>query len=131
MKSVADSLMSIIMLCRFVYIDTAMIRYISILLLSLFSFVMPVCTFAENEAAEEEKAKIDPKSIIFEHLGDGYGWEVPFNHHKRFPLPVIVIGTDGLHVFSSARVTHGQVYKDGDATFMIAGKDSDHHGKIV
>ena len=40
--------------------------------------------------------KLDPKEIIFEHLGDGYGWEVPFNHHKRIPLPVIVFGSDGL-----------------------------------
>lgn len=78
-----------------------------------------------------EEGKIDPKEIIFEHLGDGYGWEVPFNHHKRIPLPVIVYGSDGFHVFSSARVTDGQTYQDGNATFKIADKNSEHKGKIV
>lgn len=83
---------------------------------------------ATEEAAEQEKP--DLKETIFEHLGDGYGWEVPFNHHKRIPLPVIVWGKDGLHVFSSSRVTHGDVYTDGNASFMIA-KDGDYKGKIV
>lgn len=84
------------------------------------------------EAAESEghQEKPDLKEIIFEHLGDGYGWEVPFNHHKRIPLPVIVWGKDGLHVFSSSRVTDGASYVDGDATFRIA-TEGDYKGKIV
>lgn len=81
-----------------------------------------------EEATEEEKPNL--KEIIFEHLGDGYGWEVPFNHHKRIPLPVIVWGKDGLHVFSSARVTHGDTYVDGNASFKIA-TEGDYKGKIV
>lgn len=80
-----------------------------------------------KEAGEE---KLDIKETIFEHLGDGYGWEVPFNHHKRIPLPIIVWGKDGLHVFSSSRVTHGEVYQDGNATFKIA-TEGDHKGKLV
>ncbi len=72
----------------------------------------------------------DLKETIFEHLGDGYGWEVPFNHHKRIPLPIIIWGKDGLHVFSSSKVTHGDVYHDGNAVFMIA-KDGDYKGKLV
>ena len=83
------------------------------------------------EKSEDVEKKLDPKEIIFEHLGDGYGWEVPFNHHKRIPLPVIVFGKDGLHIFSSSRVAHGQTYKDGNAKFKIAGKDSPYKGKIV
>ena len=83
------------------------------------------------EKSEDVEKKLDPKEIIFEHLGDGYGWEVPFNHHKRIPLPVIVFGKDGLHIFSSSRVSHGQTYKDGNAEFKIAGKDSPYKGKIV
>lgn len=83
---------------------------------------------ATEKAAEEEKPNL--KEVIFEHLGDGYGWEVPFNHHKRIPLPVIVWGKDGLHVFSSSRVTHGQTYADGNATFRIA-TEGDCKGKIV
>lgn len=84
-----------------------------------------------SAGGEGEDGKINPKEIIFEHLGDGYGWEVPFDHHHRIPLPVIVIGTDGLHVFSSARITGGQTYRDGNAEFKIAGRDSDHKGKVV
>ena len=75
--------------------------------------------------------KLDPKEIIFEHLGDGYGWEVPFNHHKRIPLPVIVFGSDGLHIFSSSHITGGKEYIDGNTTFKLAGKDSDFKGKVI
>lgn len=86
---------------------------------------------ALDEVAEEtDEHKFDIKETIFEHLGDGYGWEVPFNHHKRIPLPVIVWGKDGLHIFSSSRVTHGEEYVDGDATFKIA-TEGDYKGKLV
>lgn len=107
-----------------------MLRYISILILSIVASVLPVRTFASDHDKEGD-GNIDPKEIIFEHLGDGYGWEVPFNHHKRIPLPIIVFASDGLHVFSSARVTDGQVYKDGDVSFMIAPKSSKNKGKVV
>lgn len=82
------------------------------------------------EAGNAEKS-INVKEIIFEHLGDGYGWEVPFNHHKRIPLPVIVRGTDGSwHVFSSDRVTHGEDYTDNGVTYRIA-KAGEYKNKIV
>ncbi|MDE5641976.1 MAG: F0F1 ATP synthase subunit A [Muribaculaceae bacterium] len=81
--------------------------------------------------ADEAAHKLDPKDIIFEHLGDAYGWEVPFDHHHRIPLPVIVWVSDGLHVFSSSRVTDGQTYHDGDLSFRIAGHDSPYKGKVV
>lgn len=84
---------------------------------------------AEGDDIAQEK-KIDPKEIIFEHLGDRYGWEVPFCHHKSIPLPVIVFGSDGLHIFSSERVAHGKEYVDGDKTFRIAA-EGDFKGKIV
>ncbi|WP_290396084.1 F0F1 ATP synthase subunit A [uncultured Duncaniella sp.] len=85
-----------------------------------------------HEADSQEKSEaVDAQGIIFEHLGDRYGWEVPFNHHKSIPLPVIVWGSDGLHVFSSARVDHGKEYRDGSALFRIAGKDSPYKGKVV
>lgn len=84
-----------------------------------------------NEASSHDDGKLDPKEIIFEHLGDAYGWEVPFNHHKRIPLPVIVFGSDGLHIFSSSRITDGEEYVDGNTTFKLAGKDSDFKGKVI
>ena len=117
-------------------------KVVNILLLMVLTFAMgmPVAVRAEQapdaeqqrtaEVEEGEKA-INPKKIIFEHLGDGYGWEVPFNHHKRMPLPVIVYGKDGFHCFMSSRIAHGQTYRDGNAEFRIAGEDSPYHGKVV
>lgn len=109
-----------------------MTRYISILIVALTAiFAMPAPAYASEHDESGESSKINPKEIIFEHLGDGYGWEVPFDHHHRIPLPVIVFGSDGLHVFSSGRVTGGREYTDGNATFKIAGKDSPYKGKVV
>lgn len=85
---------------------------------------------AEAAETEAEDGPLDIKETIFEHLGDGYGWEVPFNHHKRIPLPIIVWGSDGLHCFMSSRVAHGETYKDGNASFRIA-TEGDYKGKLV
>lgn len=108
------------------------------LVMLLIASVMPIAasqpenSSVEKSAAEQEKSKQpDSKKIIFEHLSDAYGWEVPFNHHKRIPLPIIVFGKDGLHCFLSSRLEHGAVYKDGNATFTIAGEKSPYKGKVV
>ncbi len=98
--------------------------------LAVIALLLPVSAFA-SDSSEEKSGKVDAQGIIFDHLGDGYGWEVPFNHHKRIPLPVIVFGSDGLHVFSSSCIQDGKVYTDGNATFRVAGKDSKYKGKIV
>ena len=116
-----------------------MSRYLHILIIALTMLAAPSAAMAapeiparDEQSVKTEEKKINPKEIIFDHLGDGYGWEVPFNHHKRLPLPVIVWDSKGgLHVFSSSRIDHGQEYRDGESTFKIAGKDSDHKGKIV
>ena len=85
-----------------------------------------------NAAAHEEEKGIDPKKIIFEHLGDRYGWEVPFCHSLSIPLPVIVWSSTGLHVFSSSKIEHGAEYKAADGSlFKVAGEDSDYKGKVV
>lgn len=97
---------------------------------ALIALVFPLVAAAAGHEAEGEGG-VNPKEIIFEHLGDGYGWEVPFNHHVRIPLPVIVWGTDGLHVFSSSKLEAGKEYVDGNATFKLAGKDSEYKGKVV
>ena len=73
-----------------------------------------------------EKHELNSKETIFEHLGDAYGWEVPFNHHARIPLPVIVKGDDGWHCFMSNRITNGETY-DG---YRISDSE-EHHGKVV
>ncbi len=124
--------------------DMKITKFLTLILLTV-AFMVPAVSYAESNSgsakgaaedpvvkkAEESEKKFDPKEIIFEHLGDGYGWEVPFNHHKRIPLPIIVFGKDGLHCFLSSRVAHGHVYRDGDATFKIAGEDSPYKGKVV
>ncbi len=101
-----------------------------IFLLSLVCAVLlaPARVMASGNESEQGEKKINPKEIIFEHLGDGYGWEVPFCHDKRIPLPVIVRDYEGhWHLFSSSRIQHGQEY-DG---FKLGGKDSEWHGKVV
>lgn len=68
----------------------------------------------------------DAKEVIYEHLGDAYGWEIPFNHDLRIPLPIIAKGEDGWHCFMSNKVTDGQTY-DG---FKIP-HEGDYKGKLV
>lgn len=68
-----------------------------------------------------ESEKLDVKEQIFHHLGDGYGWEVPFSHVYRIPLPVIVRAEDGKwFCFSSAKLTEVVVCKDEET-----GKESE------
>lgn len=81
---------------------------------------------AAHHSAQGHSAELNPKEVIFEHLGDAYGWEVPFSHSVRIPLPIIVIGNDGMHCFMSSKIADGQVY-DG---FKIA-TDGDYKGKVV
>lgn len=54
----------------------------------------------------EQEENVDVKETIFHHLGDGYGWEVPFMHIYRIPLPVIIKAQDGKwFCFSSSKLT--------------------------
>lgn len=117
-----------------------MSRFLKILVLSIMTLaILPATTAAaadkadasEKAEGQENKQGFDPKEQIFEHLGDAYGWEVPFNHHVRIPLPIIVNASDGWHFFLSSRIEHGRVYKDGNAEFKIAGEDSPNKGKVV
>ena len=82
------------------------------------------------EAAHHSDGKmheVDPQEIIFEHLGDSYGWEVPFSHSKRIPLPIIVRAQDGSwHAFMSSKLQDGAQH-DG---FQIA-RGGDYNNKVV
>ena len=85
--------------------------------------------FIENARHHKDEAnhEVNAKEIIFEHLGDAYGWEVPFNHSKRIPLPIIVRDKDGgWHAFLSSRITGGETYEG----FKIAAEGA-HKGKVV
>jgi len=84
-------------------------------------------TDAARHSHEGEAGMPAVKEIIFEHLGDSYGWEVPFSHSKRIPLPVIVRANDGSwHVFSSGRVTSGDTFEG----FKIA-HEGNYNNKVV
>ena len=126
--------MSTRMLYPFVFTDI-MNKRISVFLLSLFTAVAVSVSFGapsalqkeedkihqEEAAAHEEEDKLDVKEVIFHHLGDGYGWEVPFSHVYRIPLPVIVRAEDGTwHSFSSGKLTEVEVIKD-----LKTGKESE------
>lgn len=103
------------------------------LILTLLASVLMLAfpAYASESAEEASSGKVDPKEIIFEHLGDAYGWEVPFDHHHRIPLPIIVMADGEFHCFSSARLEHGHEYADGNATFTISEVDSMYPGKVV
>ena len=104
------------------------------------------------KAADKEEGGVDVKETIFHHLGDGYGWEVPFSNIYRIPLPVIVRAEDGKwFVFSSSRLSEieevedpesGKLMKESEPVIYEAEKDgktylfyqphvSEHAGKVV
>ena len=101
---------------------------------------------------QEEEENVDVKETIFHHLGDGYGWEVPFFHIYRIPLPVIVRAEDGKwFCFSSAKLTEvvavedmenghvkeflvpviHQEVKDGKTYSFAIAHISNHKNKVV
>ena len=124
-----------------------MSKRLSILMFLLAILVAaPFRGYAEGGESHAEEENLDVKEIIFDHLGDGYGWEVPFAHAYRIPLPVIVRAEDGKwFCFSSSSLTkleekHGEMHsepviktisRDGtDYSFVIAHISS-HKDKVV
>ncbi len=114
--------------------------------------MVPGKALASSGGGHEEKGELDVKEIIFEHLGDGYGWEVPFSHNHRIPLPVIVKAEDGKwFCFSSGSLTEfisvedeatgmkeehlvpviKKVTRDGKDYEFIIAKVSSHKNKVV
>ena len=112
-------------------------------------FGLPSAAMASDS---HEDGGLDVKEIIFEHLGDGYGWEVPFCHAYRIPLPVIVKAEDGKWFsFSSGSLTDvvvvedeetgkkemhlvpviKKVERDGKTYEFIIAKVSSHKDKVV
>ena len=102
-------------------IITAVVALVIVLLMG-----MGYKSAADHRAHSGTDGSFNVKETIFEHLGDTYGWEVPFNHDKSIPLPVIVWGKDGLHCFMSNRISGGETY-DG---FKISTSEQ-YHGKVV
>lgn len=93
-------------------------KRIKILLTALLSilFLMPQIA----RASEENGEGLDVKGVLFHHLGDGYGWEVPFSHVYRIPLPVIVRAEDGKWIcFSSSRLTRLEEVEESDGKIKM------------
>ena len=83
------------------------IAYIVAFLLTVFSFPLS----AQEKADGEGEKAFDPKETIFEHLLDGYGWELPFSHEHKIPLPVIVRDYKGdWKIFGSHRLELMKVF---------------------
>ncbi|MEG1737191.1 MAG: F0F1 ATP synthase subunit A [Odoribacter sp.] len=73
---------------------------------------------------EEAKEPFNPQELIFEHLGDEYGWNIA---KWTIPLPVMVWDeAGGFHCFSSARLGGGAVYEG----FYMA-EEGEYAGKVV
>ena len=120
--------------------------------LALLLALVAAFPFAMSASGHDDGGELDVKEIIFEHLGDGYGWEVPFEHVYRIPLPVIVKSEDGKwFCFSSDDLTEIEVTenketgkvtkhlvpvvkiikKDGKEYRFTLAKEGDHKDKVV
>ena len=117
-----------VMLSPFAYIKMKNLKLILALASMLVALLLPARALAS--ASSEGEGGFNPKEIIFEHLGDGYGWEVPFDHHHRIPLPVMVWAQDGsFHCFSSSHVNNHAVYVDGDYSWQVPA-EGDNKDKV-
>ena len=101
---------------------------LSLLAVFVMAFAMMLPSSAQAAEGGEKEAPLDVKGIMFEHLGDAYGWEVPFSHTNRIPLPVIVRAEDGSwHCFSSGDLTQ-HVEHDGHKALEPVVKSIDKNG---
>lgn len=124
-------------------------KKISIVLAILALLIMSPVKAAASGSGE---GGVNVKEIMFHHLGDGYGWEVPFSHTYRIPLPVIVRAEDGKWIcFSSSRLTELEeetdpatgktkveavprivnIDKDGKTYSFLLAHVSKHSNKVV
>jgi F-type H+-transporting ATPase subunit a len=88
------------------------------------AFLAVSCSGKAEREGGEESARFEPKKVIFEHLGDEYGWNV---EHAHIPLPVIVRGEGGgWHLFSSARLLNGGAWEG----FRLS-HEGKYAGKVV
>ena len=74
------------------------------------------------------ESSLDMEEYLFGHISDAYEWHIATvnGKHISIPLPCIIID-NGIHVFSSSRLEHGESYEG----YCIAPKGQAHEGKIV
>jgi len=84
----------------------------------------------EVEEKPESKEKFKASTFILEHIADSHEWHILTNKNGEsvaIYLPVIVYSKEsGLNIFSSKRLSHGQVYKG----FKLE-EEGDLKGRIV
>jgi F-type H+-transporting ATPase subunit a len=101
-----------------------LMRKIGLTILMLFFLI----SYSPLKAETRESAP-NTKELIFEHIGDAYGWHITTIGETTigFNLPVFVYSKEkGWFLFSSGKVHDGEIY-DG---FYIA-KEGKYSGKIV
>lgn len=54
--------------------------------LALLLALVAAFPFAMSASGHDDGGELDVKEIIFEHLGDGYGWEVPLRMSIVYPF---------------------------------------------
>lgn len=80
--------------------------------------------FSLRAEENQQEGKFNVKDVIFEHLVDGYSWELPFSHEYHISLPVIVKDNKGeWHFFSSKHLDNGNTHKG----FYIAHEGDNIH----
>lgn len=78
---------------------------------------------AEAVGAEEHE-EIDVNELVFGHIGDSYSW--PITESIQIPLPCLVKGDTGWHLFLSSRLKDGQSYEG-----FYLSEEGELKGKIV
>lgn len=102
------------------------------ILVTLVVAALPLRAASAQEGEKSSEEDMNLQEIIFEHLGDAHGWEVPFSHEHRIPLPIIVNDSNGgWHLFSSSRVTGGETYDAGNGAVYRIASEGDNSGKVV
>jgi F-type H+-transporting ATPase subunit a len=80
---------------------------------------------AATEAHGDDHAKkeFNAGELIMEHIGDSHDWHLW--GHTHLPLPVILKTPNGLEVFSSAHLAHGEQHEGAFGTYAL-----DHKNKL-
>lgn len=84
--------------------------------------------FAQSQPASTDTKEFNVRDLILGHVGDAYIWHITRigQHDLYIPLPVIVKGSTGWHVFMSSKLVDGKKYEG----FYISDTE-DNSGKIV
>jgi F-type H+-transporting ATPase subunit a len=85
--------------------------------------------FAAEEQGKHESAAFSAKDVIMEHVTDAYEWHITTinGKHISIPLPVIVVGQNGLNVFFSSKLEEGH----GSYNGFYLSESEKYKGKLV